>query len=131
MELISHYSPYYKNINALNLPIHKQVDLFNKTIKPVLLYGCEIWGFGSTQIIEKVQLKFFKHILNLKKSTPSFMIYGELGVYPLEIDIKSRTIAYWTKLIKNEINSRACNMCLIIHSLNEQRKLKTKWLEMT
>ena len=57
------------------------------------------------------------------------MIYDELGVYPLEIDIKSRTVAYWTKLIKNEINSTACNMYLIIHSLNEQRKLKTKWLD--
>ena len=57
------------------------------------------------------------------------MIYGELGVYPFEIDIKSRTIAYWTKLIKDEISSTACNMCLIIHSLNEQRKLKTKWLD--
>ena len=57
------------------------------------------------------------------------MIYGELSVYPFEIDIKSRTIAYWTKLIKKEINSTACNMYLIIHGLNEQRKLKTKWLD--
>ena len=57
------------------------------------------------------------------------MIYGELGVYPLEIDIKSRPIAYWTKLIKNEVNSTACNMYLIIRSLNGQRKLKTKLLD--
>ena len=57
------------------------------------------------------------------------MIYSKLGVYPLEIDIKSRTIAYWTKLIKNEINSTACTMYLIIHSQTEQCKLKTKWLD--
>ena len=35
----------------------------------------------------------------------------------------------WTKLVKNENNSLSSNMYLIIHSLNEQRKLKTKWLD--
>ena len=29
-------------------------------------------------------------ILNLKTSTPNYMIYGELGRYPVEIDIKIR-----------------------------------------
>jgi hypothetical protein len=27
------------------------------------------------------------------------MIYGELGLYPLDIDIKLRNILYWAKLI--------------------------------
>ena len=85
-----------RKIRVLNLPIQMQVDLFNKTIKPILLYGCEIWGFGNLDPIERVQLKVFKHILNLKKSTPSFMIYGEFGIYPLEIDIKNRLISFWT-----------------------------------
>ena len=57
------------------------------------------------------------------------MIYGELGIYPIEIDIKSRLVSFWTKLVKNENNSLSSNMYLIIHSLNEQHKLKTKWLD--
>ena len=24
-----------------------KLDLFDKMIKPVLLYGCEVWGFGK------------------------------------------------------------------------------------
>ena len=48
-----------RKIRVLNLPIQMQVDLFNKTIKPILLYGCEIWGFGNLDPIERVQLKFF------------------------------------------------------------------------
>jgi hypothetical protein len=43
----------------LELPIDMQIDLFNKIVKPVLLYGCEIWGFGNIDCIERVQLKFF------------------------------------------------------------------------
>ena len=48
-----------RKIRVLNLPIQMQVDLFNKTSKPILLYGCEIWGFGNLDPIERVQLKFF------------------------------------------------------------------------
>ena len=69
-----------QKIRSLSLPLDSQIDLFNKTIKPILLYGCEVWGIGNLDTIERVQLKFYKNILNLKKSTPTFMIYGELGV---------------------------------------------------
>ena len=68
-------------------------------IKPILLYGCEIWGFVNNDILEKVHLKFCKIILPLKATTPNCMIYRELGRYPLDIDIKLRNISYWAKLI--------------------------------
>lgn len=93
------------------------------------MYGCELWGFGNVDIIERVQLKFFKHILCLKKSTPSFMIYGELGVYPLSVDIQTRVISYWTKLSIIRTNDTAFSMYDILHSLNKQGKLKTRWLD--
>ena len=60
-------------------------------VKPILSYahyGCEIWGFGNNDIIERVYLKFCKHFLNLKKSTPNFMIYGELGECPMSVYIE-------------------------------------------
>jgi hypothetical protein len=41
--------------HSLSIPC--QLDLFDKMVKPVLLYGCEIWGYGNNQIIERVQLK--------------------------------------------------------------------------
>jgi hypothetical protein len=44
-----------------------QYDLFDKKVKPILLYGCEIWGFVNNDIIERIHLKFCKHLLNLKK----------------------------------------------------------------
>jgi hypothetical protein len=37
--------------------------------------------------------------LQLKATTPNCMIYGELGRYPLDIDIKVRNILYWAKSI--------------------------------
>ena len=49
-----------KNIERLSLPYDIQIDIFNKTIKPILLYGCEIWDMGNNEIIERVQLNYFK-----------------------------------------------------------------------
>jgi hypothetical protein len=64
--------------------------------KVIQLYGSEIWGFSKNiQCLEKVQLRFCKLLLKLKTSTPSYMIYGELGLFPIEIDVKLRMISLW------------------------------------
>ena len=91
-----------RKIRNLNLPIDMQIGLFNKMIETILLYGCEIGGYGNLDIIERVQLKFYKQILYLKKSTPSFMVYGELGAYQLFVDIQSRMLSFWCKVNRNE-----------------------------
>lgn len=46
-----------KKIRKLELPFDLQVDMFNKTIRPILMYGCEIWGFGNMDIIRKSTTK--------------------------------------------------------------------------
>ena len=91
-----------KNIKKLSLAFDIQIDLFEKTVKPILLYGCEIWGVGNNDVIERVQLNYFKQIFGLKKSTPSYMLYGELGIMPLEVDIHTRIISFWSKLIEKK-----------------------------
>jgi hypothetical protein len=35
------------------LSIKCLLDLFDKMIKPILLYGCEVWGFSNNDILEK------------------------------------------------------------------------------
>lgn len=88
-----------KKAKLHNLSIECQLQLFDKTIQPILLYGCEVWGAGDVTSIERVHLKFCKMVLHLKASTPDYMVYGELGRYPLEISIKLRIINYWSKLL--------------------------------
>lgn len=44
-----------RNLNRLDLTIDLQIDLFNETIKPILLFGAEILGYGRIDILETVQ----------------------------------------------------------------------------
>lgn len=103
---------YYKAIKAMyscigkcrkhNLAIDCKLDMLDKIVQPIFLYGCEVWGFQKTKFIEKLHLKFCKHLLNLSSSTPNYMVYGELGRYPLIINIKVRMISFWGKLINSQ-----------------------------
>ena len=91
-----------RNANRLNLPIDLQIDIFNKTIKPILLYGAETWGFGNLDVIDRVQLMFLKHILKLKRSTANYFIYGETGCLPVSIEVEERVMSFWSRLILSE-----------------------------
>ena len=45
-----------------------------------------------------------KHVLNVKSCTPNCIVYGETGVKPLQIDIDTRMISFWSKLIQPVCN---------------------------
>jgi hypothetical protein len=47
-----------------NLSISCQLDLFEKVVKPILLYGCELWGLSNWDIIERVQSQIFNSKLH-------------------------------------------------------------------
>jgi hypothetical protein len=56
------------------------------------LYGSEVWGVGKNDNIEEVYLQFLKRILGVRVTTPNCLVYGELGRYPLDINMDKTTI---------------------------------------
>ena len=57
-----------------------------------MMYGGEIWCFNN--VLERLQLKYFKHALKLKSSTSTNMLYGETGFLPIEFYAKVKMITY-------------------------------------
>lgn len=100
----------YSKIFNLDIPIDLQLKLFDQTIVPILTFNCEVWGFENLDLIETVQNNFLRTITKSKKSTPLYMLYGELGRYPMDIVIKSRMVNYWCKLVMGNRNkiSKVC-----------------------
>ena len=104
------------------------LDLFDKMVKPILLYGCEIWGFGNNESLERVHLKFCKLLLNLKTSTPNYMIYGELGRLPIAIDIKIRMVSYWSKLVNGKQSKLSSILYRLTRQSNENYSIQYSWI---
>ncbi|XP_056016752.1 uncharacterized protein LOC130053469 [Ostrea edulis] len=144
-----------RKIRLFDLPISCQFDLFDKVVLPVLIYGCEIWGYENLQVVERIHLKFLKHIFQMKSSTPSFMVYGETGRFPIYINVYSRMISYWATLlqgcdfkivnvlhkflhtqylngtVKNpwfECIQRILSMCGLSNIWNQQKNINGKWI---
>ena len=116
----------YKKIRNISLPIDIQLKLFDQLIQPILLYGCEIWGYENIMNIERVHLGFCKRILGVRSTTPNFMVYGELGRVPLETIVQTRMITFWYKLLSsNKLSSKLYNLT---YALNINNKFKYKWL---
>ena len=89
-------------IANLNLPIDLQLKLFDHTVLPIITYASEIWGFESCKILETIHNQFLRSILHVRKSTPLYMIYAELGRYPIELTIQSRMVSFWARLISGK-----------------------------
>ena len=119
-----------KKARSLLLPIYIQIDLFEKTVKPILPYWCEVIGTDNINILEQVQRKCLKLMLNLKTSTPNCMVYGETGVMPLKLDVQCRIISYWSKLVYPTTNNLSSKLYAVALS-HFQHSISNKfiWLE--
>ena len=56
------------------------------------------------------------------------MVYGELGITPLDIDIKVRMIVYWAKLVSEDQSKISHMMCSLLYTFDEFNIFKSNWL---
>jgi hypothetical protein len=106
----------YRQIRNLAIPIDLPLKLFDSLITPILVYSCEVWGFENKQGIEKMHLQYCKRILTLRSSTPNFIVYGEIGCFPVEIIIKLRMATFWNN--NNKLSSIMYRLMFKLHQSN-------------
>ena len=111
------YFKLQKDFLNLNPGVKNSTHIFDHTIKPILLYGSEIWGIfnvnnskikQSNQVLmqlcyknftgENLHIKFCKTILGLNKKSMNHASLSELGRYPLHYDIINRLLKYCYRL---------------------------------
>jgi hypothetical protein len=100
------YRKFHQLGVASNIDI--MLRLFNAIAMPNLTFGCEVWGPWALQsdmvehpaqsVVEQVRLSFLRVMLALKSSTPTWSVYRELGMYPLQIFIARQLVRFINKL---------------------------------
>ena len=111
-------------INNLHLPIDLQLKLFYQTAMPIFTYGSEIFGFENLDLLEKY-IQTLKKITKFRRSTPSYILYAELGRFPTEIIIKSRIIGYWNRKLFGKHTKISY---ILYQALKTPENITSKWI---
>jgi hypothetical protein len=90
------------------------MNLFDTVVKPILLYGSEIWGMDfvnkkdtnklvfpkldSVHPCERVHIRTCKHILRVPRSASNCAVLAELGRFPLSIEIMKSMAKFYCRL---------------------------------
>lgn len=119
----------FKNIPDLS--VGTQLKMFDCMIKPIMLYGSEVWGAfvhkclkgadsidymlrDVTTLLEKLHSKICKSILQVNKYTNNYAVRCEMGRMPLIIDVICRTIKYYVS-INERAHTSLAKVALLLH----------------
>ena len=98
----------------LNLPIDIVCEAFDVCVVPVLLYGCEVWGFEDLKDVEMFHQKFQRIIFKTFKFTPNVMLYGETDSMDMTTKIHKRMIHFWLELNFSPLDKLSSLICQLM-----------------
>ena len=93
------------------------------TVKPVLMYGSEIWGTINTASAKvkqdsfslfntmydmpcvKLHIRFLKYLLAVNRKTTNATVMGELGRFPIMIGVLCNTVKYFQSLFADRASN--------------------------
>ena len=130
---------------SLNPNISTALHVFDHTIKPILLYGCEIWGSFSTStarfrngpialdeiysksLCEKLHYKFCRFLLGVNCKSTKFAVLSELGRHPMSFSIIQHTLNYWHRLENLDDDTFPLLKAAYSASVSNFNSNKTSW----
>ena len=115
-------------IKSRKLSLPTDIHLFDSMLASILLYGSEVRGCENVDIINQFQLKFCKMLLGLKQSMLSVMIYGELGITPLNISIQSRILNFWARIINGKQEKISVLLYKLLYELHKRDVFHSTWI---
>jgi len=121
-----------KLVNNEDLAPKLLIDLFDKLIKPIAMYGTEIWlspqkieknfiKFTDTVPAEQLHKAYLRYTLGTHKKATNLAIMGETGRVPLAIQASQTLIDYRNKILFDGDTSP-----ILKEALEESRNLASK-----
>ena len=111
----------------LSLPVDIQIELFEKIVLPILLYGSEVWGYSNLLPIDVFYRKYIRIVLYLNKSCPNCIVYGEVGKLPLKTFIEKRMLSYWVRVTGSKDSKFSHILFNLQLKLHQRSEIKFDW----
>ena len=82
------------------LPPKVMFKLFDSVIKPILVYGSDVWGHRNAGLesIDKVMLRYCGRILNVKATISNIIVHGECGMLPPSVQCTISVLSFFNRL---------------------------------
>jgi len=77
-----------------------RMKLFDSICQSSLLYACESWAPYYERTVESVQMKFLKHLLNLPRNTPNYIVRSECNRPPIMMTIFKYVLRFLVKVLR-------------------------------
>lgn len=120
-----------KSVDFKMLKPFQANKLFDSLIRPILTYGCEVWGNYQKHDFtkwdkcptEKVHLRFCKYYLGVSRKASNIACRAELGRFPLKLFIDQLILKFYNHLITLPDDAVAKQAFIISKSLFSNNKL--------
>ncbi len=77
------------------LPPTLAKHFFETLLLPIIEYGSEIWyNRTASEKLSVFQRNYFRRALHVRDKTPNNGVYGDFGIYPLDIRLKNNVIKF-------------------------------------
>ncbi len=111
--LKAYYSMSNMLYSAKRTNVSNYIKAFEALVKPIITYGCELWGLESLENrlsnkllsgqnilipAEKLEMKFLKYLLAVPKGTCNIAVRSELGRHPIRVYIISQILKYYYRI---------------------------------
>ena len=105
-------------------------QLFDALVMPILSYGCEMWGTSfltlDCDVLEEVHKLFLRKLLQVKTSTPLFMLYAEVSRFPLRFFWQKQILRFHNRMM-DMLESREPRWILSAFQWSRQRTARHIW----
>lgn len=104
-----------------------RIKVYQSVIISSLAYSVGIWGLRYTEILERIQVSFFKQLLSLAKTTPDYIVRLETNTTKLS-HIVLKSALSWLQNLQTMDSSRLPKLCYL--RLKQLNNIDTKfnWL---
>ena len=116
-------------IRQHNLTFEVSIELIEKLIIPILLYGSEIWGYEDPKHLQITLNNIMRRLLRLHKTTPICMINGESGLKEISEYIDNRMINFWSNIATGGENKISSILYKWVKVLHERDIKESVWIK--